>query len=355
MWLGVDVFWERLDETLRQVDTQLELAELCLTAVLDRVPAEGMSISRCSVDGLSREAEPTSRRWHSRGRCPLQPELATHLANIVGAGDVAKPILINRQISQSRSWPYPEVRQAIVRAIRRGTDLWGFLTVYNHFEDAEFDSAVTQRVDQVAQLLELHLERVGRAQESANLGDVLLDVFLRYLQQHDSTTYEHSHRVASTAVALADFLGCDAATRRIIRCGALLHDIGKIRVDRTLLRKPGELNAEELDLLRRHPQLGHDVLEPFEPCREWLPIVLLHHEQPDGRGYPWGLQGDEIPWVARLVAVADAYDAMTRDRNYRQGCEHHEAVALLEAGSGSQWDGDLVRAFFAAQAWLAHS
>jgi putative nucleotidyltransferase with HDIG domain len=355
MWLGIDVFWERLDETLREVDSESALAELCLTAVLDRVPAEGISISRCIVDGLPREAEAGSRPWHSRGRCPLSPELAGHLVSIVGAGDVAKPIVVNRQISQSRSWPYPEVRQAIVRAVRRGAELWGYLTVYNHFEDVEFDAAVTQRVDQVAQLLEVHLERVGQAQESAALGEVLLDVFLRCLQQHDPTTYEHSQRVASSAVAVADFLGCDAATRRIIRSGALLHDIGKIRVDRALLRKPGELNAQELDTLRQHPQLGHDVLEPFEPCREWLPIVLLHHEQPDGRGYPWGLQGDEIPWVARLVSVSDAYDAMTRDRNYRQGCEHPEAVALLEAGSGSQWDGDLVRAFFAARAWLAHS
>lgn len=183
----------------------------------------------------------------------------------------------------------------------------------------------------------------------------MVDVFLRCLQQHDLTTYEHSRRVATTALALASYLGCEDSDRRIIHAGALLHDIGKIRVNRSLLRKPGELTSEELETLRHHPQLGHDLLEPFEVCRDWLPIVLLHHEQPDGRGYPWGLTGEEIPWMARLVAVADSYDAMTRDRDYRPGCDHPQAMNLFEAGLGSQWDADMVRAFFASEAWSAHS
>ena len=354
-WLGIDIFWERLDEALSRVDTEPALAELCLTAVSDRVPAEGISISRCIKVATDRPDEPRLRPWHSRGHCPLSPDLVAHLVGILGARAVAKPIVVDRQVSQSRSWPYPEVRQAIVRAVRRGSEIWGFLTVYNHFEDAEFDPAVAQRVDQVAQLLEAHLERVGRSREAAALGDAMVDVFLRCLQQHDVTTYEHSRRVATTALALASYLGCDDSDRRIVHAGALLHDIGKIRVNRSLLRKPGDLTSEELETLRRHPQLGYDLLEPFEVCRDWLPIVLLHHEQPDGRGYPWGLADEEIPWMARLVAVADSYDAMTRDRDYRPGCDHHQAINLFEAGLGRQWDADMVRAFFESEAWSAHS
>jgi len=354
-WLGIDIFWERLDEALGHLDSEPALAELCLTAVLDRVPAEGISINRCGDAASNPPDGLAARAWHSRGHCPLNPDLAVHLVGILGAREVARPIVVNRQVSQSRSWPYPEVRQAVVRAVRMGRNVWGFLAVYNHFEDTEFDPAVVQRVDQVAQLLEAHLERLDRARESSALGAALTDVFLRCLQQHDATTYEHSRRVANSASILAAHLGCDDSDQKIIQAGALLHDVGKIRINRSLLRKPGDLTGAELEMLRQHPQLGHDLLEPFEACRDWLPIVLLHHEQPDGRGYPWGLSGDEIPWMARLVAVADSYDAMTRDRDYRPGCDHQQAVALFEAGLGSQWDESMVRAFFASEAWAVHS
>ena len=134
----------------------------------------------------------------------------------------------------------------------------------------------------------------------------------------------------------------------ILRLGALLHDIGKIGVADEILRKAGPLTPDEFEQIKRHPALGARILRQVPFLAPHLPIVELHHERPDGRGYPFGLRGDDIPLAARIVHVADAFDAMTSARAYRAARPGSLALAELQRFSGTQFDPACVEALLAA-------
>ena len=126
-----------------------------------------------------------------------------------------------------------------------------------------------------------------------------------------------------------------------------MHDVGKIGVSDATLKKPGRLTPEEFAEIKRHPDEGWSILRDLSQLRYVLPGVLYHHEQYDGRGYPDGLAGEAIPLDGRLLAVADAYDAMTSDRPYRRGMPVARAEEILRAGAGAQWDPRIIATFFA--------
>jgi putative two-component system response regulator len=159
---------------------------------------------------------------------------------------------------------------------------------------------------------------------------------------------EHAAAVAELAILIADRLLLDAEQRRAIVLGALLHDIGKARIDERILAKPGPLDEDEWRDVQRHPDEGERLLDGML-AREVVDIVRSHHERWDGRGYPWGLAGERIPLSARIVALADAYDAITSDRPYKPGFDHQEAVRRIVADRGRHFDPVLVDAFLVCQ------
>lgn len=167
------------------------------------------------------------------------------------------------------------------------------------------------------------------------------------LEEHDPDSAGHAERVTTLALRIADALRAGAARIDAIRAGGPVHDIGKLMVDAAILRKPGALAPEELAEIRTHPERGAHMLERDEAARRGLSCVLHHHEWWDGSGYPHGLAGDEIPIEARILAVADAYDAMTSNRPYRAALGHEEAVAEVERCAGTQFDPQVARAFLA--------
>ena len=158
------------------------------------------------------------------------------------------------------------------------------------------------------------------------------------LDARDPYTAGHSERVSAYSVLMARQLNLPEAQVDIIRLGALLHDIGKIGVEDAILRKPGPLTAEEFEQIKRHPGLGARILRQVTFLEPHLPIVELHHERPDGRGYPFGLRGDEIPLPARIVHVADAFDAMTSARAYRPARGSSWAISELQRHAGTEFD-----------------
>jgi HD-GYP domain-containing protein (c-di-GMP phosphodiesterase class II) len=155
----------------------------------------------------------------------------------------------------------------------------------------------------------------------------------------------HSQRVTALALRIAAALDAAAARVAAIRAGAPVHDIGKLALDPEILCKPAALAPDELAAIRRHPELGVRMLRGVAGAQDGLDCVLHHHERWDGTGYPHGLRGDEIPIEARIVAVADAYDAMTSDRPYRRALSHEEAVAEVERCAGTQFDPQVAAAF----------
>ncbi|HEV7567346.1 MAG TPA: HD-GYP domain-containing protein [Microbacteriaceae bacterium] len=155
----------------------------------------------------------------------------------------------------------------------------------------------------------------------------------------------HATRVTELALRLAAALKVSPERVEAIKSGGPLHDIGKLELDRAILDKPGALDPEELEEIRTHPELGARMLQEVRSLRPSLNCVLHHHERWDGNGYPHGLGGEEIPLEARILAVADAYDAMTSQRTYRDPRTREEALAEVERCAGSQFDPQIAQAF----------
>ena len=163
------------------------------------------------------------------------------------------------------------------------------------------------------------------------------------LRAHDKATGEHAERTRTLAARAALELGLKDVSR--VCHAAVLHDVGKLCIPRSILHKPGRLSETEWRVVRRHPVIGADLLmgvANFGPVRR---AILAHHERFDGRGYPFGLAGTEIPIEARLICVVDAYDAMTSERPYRSAMSHVEAVEQLKLGTGTQFDPSVIGAF----------
>jgi putative nucleotidyltransferase with HDIG domain len=168
------------------------------------------------------------------------------------------------------------------------------------------------------------------------------------LDARDPYTAGHSERVSVLAVAIARALHLAEDDIEIIRLGALLHDIGKIGVPDEVLLKPGALSDAEFDIIKQHPVAGARILRSVPFLEAHIPIVELHHERPDGRGYPHGLRGDEIPMHARIVHVADAYDAITSKRAYRNARPSGDALREIWRFAGTEFDAEIVGALATA-------
>ena len=158
-------------------------------------------------------------------------------------------------------------------------------------------------------------------------------------------TAGHSSRVMRIALGIGQQIGIEGENREKLKQAALLHDIGKIGISSAILDKPGKLTDEEYETIKSHPAIGADILGPISSFDEIIPIVRQHHERWDGKGYPDGLAGNEICPEARILAVADVYDAMVSDRPYRKGMEKARAIAIIQSESGKQFDPMMVRLF----------
>jgi putative nucleotidyltransferase with HDIG domain len=175
-----------------------------------------------------------------------------------------------------------------------------------------------------------------------------LDSLVSAVDNKDHYTRRHSAQVAEHTAAMAKALGLDGQQQEALAVASLLHDVGKIGVPDRILRKPGSLTDKEVDYMRQHPLIGSMMISQHLPeSGEVREAVASHHERWDGLGYPARLREREIPLLARILAVADAYSAMTTDRPYRAAAPAGEAIEKLVEGSGTQFDPDLVRVFVA--------
>lgn len=165
------------------------------------------------------------------------------------------------------------------------------------------------------------------------------------LDLRDHSTAEHTQRVTNLTVALARHMGVAGPALTAMRRGATLHDIGKMGVPDSVLGKAGPLTGDEWVLMRRHPELARQFLSGLDDLESVSEIPFAHHEKYDGTGYPQGLKGEDIPFAARIFAIADAYDALTSDRPYRAACSRDEALSIISADRGTHFDPQVVDAF----------
>jgi response regulator RpfG family c-di-GMP phosphodiesterase len=239
-----------------------------------------------------------------------------------------------------RELPGPPLVSLVAVPLRIKQRLIGFLAVSSFTKGKRFDEG--QR-----KVLQIIASRAAAAIENARLYEDLQATFhqtieglAKAIDKMDRYTSGHSDRVAMYATFLARTLGLDEPMVEIVRQSALMHDIGKIGCVLNL-NKPGKLTNDEYEVFKRHPVYGRDILDPIKFLHPLIPGVHLHHERWDGRGYPLKMKGNEIPIIARIIAVADTYDAMTSDRSYRRALPHEVAMAEIERCSGSQFDPDV--------------
>ena len=206
-----------------------------------------------------------------------------------------------------------------------------------------------RRVERILELyelrndLELRLEQKKQQVEMVTLNAIM--AIANMIEAKDAYTRGHSNRVAQCSVAIGKKLGMSEEELKNINYMALLHDIGKIGVPDNILNKPFSLTEEEYAVMKKHPSKGYDILKIFSTIPDLHYGILYHHERYDGKGYPNGLKGEEIPFQARIIAIADTYDAMTSDRAYRKALPLDIVIGEFVENRGIQFDPQLVDVF----------
>jgi len=210
--------------------------------------------------------------------------------------------------------------------------------------DKEDLSLLTSLADQVA----IALDNSRLYQELEEMFFQTADSLADAIEQRDPYTGGHTQRVTLYSQAIAKYLQLKPLERKWLKITSVLHDIGKIGIEDHILKKPTRLSTKEFDLIKHHSDIGAKIIGHIRQLKEIVPGVKYHHEQINGKGYPDGLRGKDIPILAKIVAVADTYDAMTTDRPYRRAMEKEAAIEELKRCSGTQLDKEVVEAFITA-------
>ncbi|CAK0766939.1 HD-GYP domain-containing protein [Gammaproteobacteria bacterium] len=208
----------------------------------------------------------------------------------------------------------------------------------------EFD---LQMLVNVAGILAITIENVLRVQEYERQFHSLLETLAASIDAKDSLTAGHSHRVAEIAIEIARILNYPEKELDVLRVAGILHDYGKIGIEDRVLKKPGQLDEEEYQQIKKHANLTFEILEKIHFTRQYKNVPLIassHHECLDGSGYPRGLSASQIPFMSKILAVADVFEALTADRHYRPGMSIDTALAILDQGVGKKFDSHVVKA-----------
>lgn len=345
----------RLTQNLSISKGELELCEMALDWLIEIMPIEAIAVQVLApghAQGLEEAmlaGEVARPALLSRGECPIRDE-RKFLQFLRGLSDQAslRPVVVNKFAAEDSLVP-KNVRQMILAPLREGSNLFGYLVAFNHIANQEFGSSEADLLSSVTAILGIHRGNTELYRQQAELSANLVRALTSAIDAKDPYTCGHSDRVARVAVRIAQQHGCSQEVVDTIYLSGLLHDVGKIGIDDQVLRKPGRLTPAEFEHIKQHPQIGYNILSDVPQLKPALPVVLHHHESWDGSGYPHGLKGEEIPLLARIVAVADAFDAMGSDRPYRKGMPDEKLDQVIREGAGVQWDPDLVAAFFAAR------
>jgi HD-GYP domain-containing protein (c-di-GMP phosphodiesterase class II) len=251
------------------------------------------------------------------------------------AASILLAIGLARGISYFQISSWRQLSEAVLMSERTG----------RFVPDFPMNSPVAE-VNRQAAALNAAAHSVARSQASLDNAYLqFVETMAQALDARDPYTAGHSLRVADYSYTLAVELGVPEMEAQTIRMAAQLHDIGKIGIPDAILQKPGRLSPDEYGLIKLHPQIGRKILEKVARFEQLLSVVELHHENHDGSGYPFGLAGQNLPIAARIVHVADSFDAMTTTRSYRPALSLRAAIQEIERNSGSQFDPQVARVF----------
>ncbi len=247
------------------------------------------------------------------------------------------------KLDWARNW----LQRAMVVPIICNQSLMGMVLVFNNNRDIDFNSTDVRLLHSVIDRSAIYLENVLLYGDLNKLLMGLLHALVSSIDAKDPYTCGHSNRVALISQRLAEKTGLSAPQAERVYLSGLLHDVGKLGISELILCKPGRLTPEEVEEMRRHPEIGTRILSGITQLNDIIPAVLHHHEWLNGRGYPHGLVGDDIPWMAKVVGLADAFDSMTMGRKYREALPVASAMAEIRRFAGTQFCPRLVDALIA--------
>lgn len=267
----------------------------------------------------------------------LETSEQDHLAEIMAIADKPEVAVLTLQ---------PAGVDVLYRPIERDSEIVGVLVVGEKVgTDTSVSSVDMKLLDGATRLAEVSIVNTALYEEQQKLFLGTLEALISSIDAKDPYTCGHSQRVSELSVALARVLGYEGDELENIRISGLVHDIGKIGVPERVLLKSTRLTDEEFGLIKLHPEIGHRILRDISMIHDALPGVLHHHERWDGRGYPGKLEGEDIPRIARIIGVADAFDAMSSSRTYRAAMERQKVLNEIREGAGTQFDPEIAKAF----------
>ncbi len=221
----------------------------------------------------------------------------------------------------------------------------GVLQAINKLHGKKPNKADLQLLENLSDQVAIALENAKLYEEQKVMFTETAEALATAIEKRDPYTGGHTKRVRDLSMATAKYLNLSADTLELLEISAILHDIGKIGVDDAILRKPGKLNKKEFEQMKQHPTYGNEILGHVKQLGPAIPGMKYHHERVDGKGYPDKLKASKIPLLAKIICVADSWDAMTSDRPYRKGLTDDVALAELKKNRGSQFDAKVIKAF----------
>ncbi len=265
---------------------------------------------------------------HTARLLALLAVLASIMVSFYAARRIANPLKVLTESS---------------RAIARG-DFSKRVELHSRTEIGELADTFNMMSDELQRFVQ-DLQRAAEENRALFMGSI--QMLAGAVDEKDPYTRGHSDRVTRYSLLIAREMGLDDEFLEILRISAQLHDVGKIGIEDHILKKPGALTPEEFEIMKTHTTKGANILRPVSQLKEMLPGIELHHEALDGRGYPYGLQGDQIPLLARVIAVADTFDALTTNRPYQRAYEPKEALRIIQNLVGKRLDPEAVAALVA--------
>lgn len=319
----------------------VELAELCLDRLHVLIRSESNVVW---IDGKN-----GAPKFLVGGQAPFDEAGLHRLIARFDGHDWGRPLVKNYIQGTLLGADFPGLNNLTIVPIAEGAHRSGWIASCNLSGDREFGTVEANLLNSIATILGTHVRNIDLYQQHEELLLSFVRSMVSTLDAKDPYTRGHSERVALVARRLGEELDLPQEDLEDIYLSGVLHDIGKIGVDDWILRKPGKLTDDEFKQIQKHPMIGYNILKGLKNLQKILPGVRHHHENYNGCGYPDQLAGENIPMMARILAVADSYDAMGSDRPYRKGMPLERVEDIFRRGSGVQWDSRVIDAYFSAR------
>lgn len=330
-----------LTQNLQISKAPSELARLALNRLQGVVAAEGHAV------WLNDKRSAT--QFLIQGEVPFGAERMLKLVSRFDQHDWSRPLVKNHVWESGLAAEFPGLRNFVLTPVAEGKYRCGWLCSCNTINNEEYGTVQANLLASIGTILGTHTRNSDLYQQHEELLVGFVRSLVSSLDAKDPYTRGHSERVALIARRLGQQLSLPDEDLKQIYLSGLLHDIGKIGVDDQILRKATQLTPAEFEQIKKHPMIGYQILAGLKNLQPVIPGVRHHHESWNGKGYPDGLQGEDIPLMARILAVADSYDAMGSNRPYRDGMNLDVLENIFRHGVGAQWDPRVIEAYFAAR------